>query len=878
MTAISILYDGQDITNVVVFKESSFTARASGTPGEAIVVIRDKFQEFDYPAGKTLELYIDGVREWDGWVVRRSRTYWFDGHDAKCSPCPHVTPRRFSLLGADRNILFTRRVLHHKTDPTAFEPNIWPAGTADNYVLSQSISKYLDPTDGIDWLTKMENVGSPDPYVEFRVPGPTAYLGALFREVAQSVGAVFFIDPDRYLIYTDVNTATAPFGLSDQPAVGEVGYSNAMVLHKADNMVNDAMIWGAGQGKDYITFSRVTDAASVAAHGRWQNQGGFRQNLFNQGSVDRIANSIVYGSPSSKRGHKDNQVTVTCTIKQPGLRAAHKVNFESLVHGFSDVIPVREMTMTFPTPTDVLYTLRLSHELDEPWTTSEFWYPDHERRKPPPRCQTISCTYPTYEAPETTDNVAAASNVSPPPELKGTHRVEKGRMEWYVAIDPGPINVFQYYDDLDGQIVCSGLSGSASVESAYVVDHEDRLAYSGLIVTHRYAIVEAGPRVETWRQDYRLHMAGRNTRYPGAGVIAKITGKAHFSGSESDRLKNDFFPVGQHEYTLGTLRPKRECFGPRTDPGQAMAGLIDSGTTHEGIVLRRLLDDDEPFLVTAAILDINQSMPHTFATLTFEYSIEYFNVLPGGGGYLVGSGEGEEPCYEIPVCGQACTTPVYDGGGRYRIPVSYIPGSTKVWVNGIHKIVNLEYTEHDPALGLIKFDAEQDGDVYMCFDGNGYATRMLPDTSITGALFILPTSGVITGYFGPQDSLWPPAVWHGTYYPHFHNGVDFGVGVGTAVYAAAAGEVRFEDQTAGGMMIHIYHDNGMRTIYAHLSARTVPNLAHVAQGQLIALSGDSGQVTGPHLHWGMVYLGSPEDPLPYTEMPSPSSTTSLEVA
>jgi murein DD-endopeptidase MepM/ murein hydrolase activator NlpD len=133
--------------------------------------------------------------------------------------------------------------------------------------------------------------------------------------------------------------------------------------------------------------------------------------------------------------------------------------------------------------------------------------------------------------------------------------------------------------------------------------------------------------------------------------------------------------------------------------------------------------------------------------------------------------------------------------------------------------------------------------------------------------FFLPVTGPNTATFGSQMGLWPEYYWHGQYYEHFHNGVDFGVGIGTPVFAAADGTVRYEDQEAGGMMIHIFHPlpDGFRTTYAHLSSRVVDNNSAVLRSQLIGYSGDSGNVTGAHLHWGLVFDGSPEDPLLYTD-------------
>src|SRR6185436_966168 len=136
-------------------------------------------------------------------------------------------------------------------------------------------------------------------------------------------------------------------------------------------------------------------------------------------------------------------------------------------------------------------------------------------------------------------------------------------------------------------------------------------------------------------------------------------------------------------------------------------------------------------------------------------------------------------------------------------------------------------------LGQITLGSEVDGEVTVAYI-SAVSNLTLPDAD---GYFIIPTSGPITGSFGAQTSSWPPAYWHGVYYEHFHNGVDFGVPVGTPVYASAAGFVRHETQFAGGTMIHIYHENGLRSVYAHLSQRLVADGTTVTQGQIIAYSG-----------------------------------------
>lgn len=89
---------------------------------------------------------------------------------------------------------------------------------------------------------------------------------------------------------------------------------------------------------------------------------------------------------------------------------------------------------------------------------------------------------------------------------------------------------------------------------------------------------------------------------------------------------------------------------------------------------------------------------------------------------------------------------------------------------------------------------------------------------------------------------------------HGNNGVDFGARIGTSVYAALGGVVtltRGGDSWNGGYgnYIVIKHSNGTQTLYAHLSSIGVNQGQTVDKGQFIGKSGNSGQSTGPHLHF-----------------------------
>ena len=96
---------------------------------------------------------------------------------------------------------------------------------------------------------------------------------------------------------------------------------------------------------------------------------------------------------------------------------------------------------------------------------------------------------------------------------------------------------------------------------------------------------------------------------------------------------------------------------------------------------------------------------------------------------------------------------------------------------------------------------------------------------------------------------------NGSAYTYYHSGLDFCGGVGTEVYAPAAGKVVFAGPlTVRGNAIMIDHGWGVYTGYMHLSEIDVNVGETVKPGQLIGLIGGTGRVTGPHLHWE-VFVG-----------------------
>lgn len=97
-----------------------------------------------------------------------------------------------------------------------------------------------------------------------------------------------------------------------------------------------------------------------------------------------------------------------------------------------------------------------------------------------------------------------------------------------------------------------------------------------------------------------------------------------------------------------------------------------------------------------------------------------------------------------------------------------------------------------------------------------------------------------------------------------HAGVDLKAKTGTKVVSAREGVVSFAGRASGyGKLIIIKHSDGYETRYAHLSQIDVKKGQKISQNQHIALSGATGRVSGPHLHFEIRKNGKIENPLTY---------------
>jgi len=137
--------------------------------------------------------------------------------------------------------------------------------------------------------------------------------------------------------------------------------------------------------------------------------------------------------------------------------------------------------------------------------------------------------------------------------------------------------------------------------------------------------------------------------------------------------------------------------------------------------------------------------------------------------------------------------------------------------------------------------------------------RVTPKSYITSP-FILPIESKITSEFGKAR------LYNGSL-KGYHSGTDFRAKVGTPIKAANNGEVALvKERFYSGGTVLIDHGNGIFTCYFHMSSFSVQEGQKVKKGEVIGLSGESGRVTGPHLHFSARIDGVQVDPMQFVSL------------
>ena len=222
------------------------------------------------------------------------------------------------------------------------------------------------------------------------------------------------------------------------------------------------------------------------------------------------------------------------------------------------------------------------------------------------------------------------------------------------------------------------------------------------------------------------------------------------------------------------------------------------------------------------------------------------------------------PVYQHPI------NPVHYRFGLIAIPFRNAPGPAKLtlkWTNatGEHvRPIPLEIVAGKYRTDILQVDPARVNPSKKNIKRSKIEARKVKKTYAGGSVvrlwdgnFQLPIAGEITSPFGNKR------IFNGQL-KSYHNGVDFRAPIGTPVFAANSGVVKMAANLFySGNVVIIDHGNLIFTIYAHLSKIEVRAGQQIEKGQQLGLTGASGRVSGPHLHWGVKINGAAVNPIQF---------------
>lgn len=257
-----LLYDGTDIIDDVILSTARFTSQVNSIGGPCILRVKDNDRTRAFTTGKSLELIIDGRAMWTGYATKVLRVYPFEAFSPPA--------REIEIEGIDINYLFEKRVVYKKSSPAVLLGPIYPANTDDTTAIAELVANWLDLSgDGLDTSTLVNNVGTINETEKANPWSASWKWGQAMQSIARLPAAIYYINPDRQLVYCDVDTPTVTIALSDQPMGPGSG-----TVETDDFNRTEASDWGSAP---YGTWTGFQGDPSVdGSKGVIDSAGGYR--------------------------------------------------------------------------------------------------------------------------------------------------------------------------------------------------------------------------------------------------------------------------------------------------------------------------------------------------------------------------------------------------------------------------------------------------------------------------------------------------------------------------------------------------------------------------------------------------------------------------
>ncbi len=206
----------------------------------------------------------------------------------------------------------------------------------------------------------------------------------------------------------------------------------------------------------------------------------------------------------------------------------------------------------------------------------------------------------------------------------------------------------------------------------------------------------------------------------------------------------------------------------------------------------------------------------------------------------------------------------------YRLPDRHLASHDNLLANQGNAGISVENTgKYLEAL----FNEEEEPEFDIYTEGwdsqavNCYTASQVPQSAVIDvSKFCMPHKGYITSPYGYRRR-----------FRRMHKGVDLKLNIGDTVRAAFDGKVRIvrnQGRRKGyGMYVVIRHTNQLETVYGHLSEWLVKPDQYVKAGDPIALGGNTGRSTGPHLHFETRFMGYAINPCAIFDFPNQTTHT-----
>ena len=360
-----------DITNSCIFSRCSFDQQMNGVPGSFDIYVRDPDLTLSFTTGSEINLTVDGVAMFGGYITRVGMTSQAPAADT--ADLGTYDLAAWHLSGADYNIMLDRRFYRNTANYLEY---IQINETIDGDILTTAIGSYTDMSDfstaGINNIATIPDIS----YVLLQQGWP---VRKEFETLLPFSGAVYYIDGDKTIVWKAYDDAEKRWGFSDAPNNNPItaspaeyqgatyGFSRVEGVEDGTYLANDVLVWGGSEfaGSGGTVFARDTDATSITAHGRWQHaEAHFGETLYkSQAGVDAVAAAIIDGPPGTdatgqQKGLKNPQWSFTFTWFSDDvpdlsgtpdhIRAGDLVTINLSVFGVTKLLPVRTLRVTFP--------------------------------------------------------------------------------------------------------------------------------------------------------------------------------------------------------------------------------------------------------------------------------------------------------------------------------------------------------------------------------------------------------------------------------------------------------------------------------------------------------------------------------------------------